>query len=183
MAVQRCGVQHDGSNGGCLDAKRFSWNQDPQGPTYAKEAICDGSLGEPALVGDFDGDGRAEILSRDGSSVRFTVDPEHPLAEQCHPSGLLPGTNLGDAKLADIHGDGRTRILAGLGPVYAVIELVYTASTSGGPGGIGCELAYTSFLVGEVHDAEKRWPIHVTDLDGDGLPDLIKGESTADPTN
>ncbi|MFS8069032.1 MAG: FG-GAP repeat domain-containing protein, partial [Byssovorax sp.] len=134
-------------------------------------------------MGDFDGDGRAEILSHDGSSVRFTVDPEHPLAEQCHPSGLIPGTGLGDAKLADLYGDGRTRILAALGPGYAVIELVYTASTSGGAGGIGCELSYTSFLVGEVNDAENRWPIHVTDLDGDGLPDLIKGESTVDPTS
>ena len=91
-AVQRCGVQHDGTSGGCLDARKFTWNQDPPGVTYTKEAVWDSSLGEPALVGDFDGDGRAEILSRDGSSVRFTVDPEHPLAEQCHPSGLLPGT-------------------------------------------------------------------------------------------
>ncbi|MEO5729405.1 MAG: VCBS repeat-containing protein, partial [Byssovorax sp.] len=181
--AQRCGVKHDGARGGCLDAKRFTWNQDPPGVTYAKEALWDPSLGEPALVGDFDGDGRAEVLSRDGSSVRFTVDPEQPLAEQCHPYGLVPGTGLGDAKLADIRGDGRTRILAGLGPIYAVLELNYTASTAGGSGSIGCEFSYPTFLLGETNDVEKRWPIHVTDLDGDGLPDLIKGESTDDPTS
>src|SRR5512132_3386174 len=178
-AVQRCGVQHDGSIGGCLDAKRFTWNQDPQGPTYAKEAVWDSSLDEPALVGDFDGDGRAEILSRNGSSVRFTLDPEHPLAEQCHPTGLLFGTKMAEAKLADIYGDGRPRILAAFNGYYFILELNYIASTSGA--GLGCELSYTSILLGEFNDAEGRWPIHVTDLDGDGLPDLIKGESTSNP--
>jgi hypothetical protein len=58
-------------------------------------------------------------------------------------------------------------------------ELDYTASTSGT--GLGCELSYTSILLGEFNDAEGRWPIHVTDLGGDGLPDLIKGESTSNP--
>jgi hypothetical protein len=162
-AVQRCGVQHDGSNGGCLDARKFTWNQETHGPTYVKEDVWDSSLGEPALVGDFNGDGRAEILSRDGTSVRFTLDPDHPLAEQCHPTGLIPGTNLADAKLADIYGDGRPRILAALDTAYFIISLDYTGSTSGGA--LGCEFSYTSLLLGEISDAERRWPIHVTDLD------------------
>jgi len=80
--VQRCSVQHDGSKGGCLDAKRFTWNQDLPGPTYSKEAFDTGAEQTGAnLVGDFNGDGRAEIFNIYSRRIRFTADPAHPLAE------------------------------------------------------------------------------------------------------
>ena len=177
--VQRCSVQHDGNKGGCLDAKRFTWNQDLPGPTYSKEAFDTGAEQAGAnLVGDFNGDGRAEIFNIYSRRIRFTADPAHPLAEVRDVSGLIAGTDLRNARLVDLYGDGRTRIIAPLNNHYLVLELDYTASSSGNVADIQCELSYVAFLLGEDAGPYGLWPLHVADLNGDGLPDLIKAEPT-----
>ncbi len=177
--VQRCSVQHDGTRGGCLDAKRFTWNQELRGPTYSKEAFDTGAeQNGDNLVGDFNGDGRAEIFNIDSRRIRFTSDPAHPLAEVRQVAGLLPGTDLRNARLVDLYGDGRTRILAPLNGHYFVLALEYTASSSGTVADIQCEISYVAILLDESAGPYGRWPLHVADLNGDGLPDLIKAEPT-----
>jgi RHS repeat-associated protein len=177
--VERCAVQSGGAVGGCFRAKQFTWNQDVQGPRYTTETL---DALEPvdtvSLVGDFSGSGMSSILSGDGKRLRATVDPAHPLSVHLSCTGLLPGTNLLNAKLADLYGDGRTRILApvtvGASDYYFVIDVdrVQSSNPSDPP---TCELNYNSFIADEKGVSGASC-LHVTDLDGDGLPDLIKGE-------
>ena len=54
-----------GSVGGCLNAKKFTWNQDAQAPTYVKESVRDSSLSDPdAGTTSFACDGFGDEISR-----------------------------------------------------------------------------------------------------------------------
>ena len=185
--VQRCGVQPDGTLGGCSAAKQFAWNQEVQGPTYTTETFAAGFLapGGISLVGDFSGRGTSSILRTSGDQtwLRTTVDPVHPLSSDLKCSGVLPGTDLTNAKLVDLYGDGRTRILAPVTMVdtdyYFAIDVnrVQSSNPNDPP---TCELAYNYVLSGET-GVPGASCLHVTDLNGDGLTDLIKGDEFSNP--
>ena len=182
--VQRCGVKHDGRPGGCFDAKQFTWNTDTRGPKYNKETLEDyNSPSAFYLVGDFGGNGRSSLLRADGLRLRDTVDPSHPLSRDVYCYGLIQGTDLFNAKLVDIYGDGRTRILApvsiGLVDYYFIISVdLVQSSNPNDP--VTCELSYDSYIPDETGETGAAC-LHVTDLNGDGLPDLIKGEEDSGP--
>ena len=185
--VKRCGVQHDGTVGGCRAAKQFAWNQDVLGLTYNRETFTAGfnAAGGLSVVGDFSGRGASSVLRTNGvhARLRTTADPAHPLSSDLDCSGLLAGTDLFNAKLVDLYGDGRARLLAPVTVVdtnyYFVIDVnrVQSSNPNDPP---TCELAYNSVLSGET-GVPGASCLHVPDLNGDGLTDLIKGEEFSNP--
>ena len=188
IQVQRCSVKADGvTKGACLDAKKFTWNQDSADLSYnAEPHPSDAALAQnPQFVGDFRGDGTTQIISYDGC-IYFTVDPAHPLSEhrECADLG-----NLGlvqRAKIANLYGDGRARIIAPFADDYYVISvgLITLGNTANNVLDFECEVSFAK-IPGEQSGnsgASPPWPLHVADLNGDGLPDVIKAESTGNPS-
>jgi hypothetical protein len=189
IQVQRCRVKDDGvtkSKGACLDAKKFTWNQDSAGLNYTAESRPnDTALSHtPHFVGDFRGDGTTQIISYDGS-IYFTVDPAHPLSEHRTCAGLGDLGPIEYAKIANLYGDGRARIITPYADDYYVIDvaLVTLGNTANNVPDFECDVSFTK-IPGEKSGnagASATWPLHVADLNGDGLPDVIKAESTASP--
>ena len=180
--VQRCSVKQDGlTQGSCLDAKKFTWNQNVEGLTYTKESLSSSFTQSSFFVGDFRGNGTDQVLAEDGSFLRFTVDPAQPLAEIRACSGLGDHGPLVNAKVGDFYGDGRTRILAPLDDDYYVIQvdLVALGNTSNGVLDYECEVSFAKIPDEKCGSfgASNPWVLHVADFNGDGLPDLIKAES------
>ena len=167
--VRRCGL-----GDACGPAKELVWAKEDS--TLEKTTFATAAPGSHPFVADLDGDGKDELLYDPGDGVhwlvvRKTVDVAHPLADATEH--LIVNTiapKLDRAQVADVDGDGRDEIIA---PDFAsggfVILSLSGVSNTG------------TFLQGETFQPGTNQPLHMVDLNGDGLPDLVRGEQV-DPT-
>jgi len=151
-SVKECGS--DGVT--CLPAQTFTWaDRDTNG--FVPKLQYDLAIGdaEHAVTGDFDGDGRADLVTRNGSTVTVTR------ALDKTPLWTTSSVTVGNFFLTgDFDGNGKTDLLAignATGDVYASTGAGFTH--------------WTSFsLAASVASPQ------VADVDGDGRAELLTFE-------
>jgi RHS repeat-associated protein len=177
MKIQRCG-----GAGGCSQAKQFTWDS-PRGPTYQASTFSGPSIAPYAapMVLDLDGNGKDDVLftTTDAGGEALvaltTVAPGFPLGTLRSLPDFYDGVHrpyMAEAKIADIDGDGRDEIIIPdtLLNNYQIYNLTNGSLFAAHPflGSIS--------IPGESYDVDHMQPLFVADLDGDGLPDLVKGD-------
>jgi hypothetical protein len=130
--------------------------------------------GENLAAADLNGDGNPDlaIAEADGSQVGVLLwDPTTSLLDIPETDVILLGPPLGIA-LSDVDGDGN-------------VDIVATVPGFGGPGGIAVALGdgtgnftpfaalITTSLQDPTFDVPIPYGIQVTDVNGDGIPDLV----------
>jgi hypothetical protein len=187
-------VTRTGALGGREYAKVFSWSHDgshtdgqieynPLSPSSIPFSSFDSFNPLPV---DVDGDGRDELLTEDGNGdIRLTWSPSlSPLVLSKSLSGLSSAT-LVDARFGDLDGDGIPEIIApdhdsdSTGSRYYRIYRWDQASKDyfdATPSG------WSELYVAGNDPYPQENPLYLVDVDGDGLPDLIKADhDPADP--
>ncbi|MBS1531118.1 MAG: VCBS repeat-containing protein [Bacteroidetes bacterium] len=140
----------------------------PAGFTATSTFKTGGSLASWWTVIDIDGDGKPEIVLTDGSGIRIYENHSSAGCGFAFTSNLIPTPNTlsSNAIVADINGDGKPDLLTIYNGVLKVlINNCKRGSISFFP--------YQTYIVPTPQNANENYLFQVTDIDGDGKPDII----------
>lgn len=152
-------VQCDGG-GVCLPATTFQWTDGPTG-FVSVDATLPNIDSNEGWVGDFNGDGRTDILSVQPATVSCLALTTGYGFQCGSPLNLqLDQTTL----VADFNGDGRADVFSGNG---SQATLYYSNAAGVGTTGTSVPIPY----LGDI--------TYSADFNGDGLSDLYTGTSTS----